>query len=87
MLNLPGLLRSASKITMAEASSKLPLDEKLRKAKAVMTSPKARRVGAWAAGLFLAFGVFGFVAAPPLVKSLLLDQLSQQLPPKVADRA
>ena len=46
---------------------------------ALMTSPRARRIGAWALALFALFGLLAYVAAPPLFKSLLVKQLSQQL--------
>lgn len=45
----------------------------------VLKSPRSLRVGKWLAGIFVVFGVLGFFAAPPLLKSILQKQLSQQL--------
>ena len=50
----------------------------------VLRSPKGKRVGKWLGGGLLAFGLFGFFAAPPLLKSVLLKQMSQQLHREVA---
>jgi len=57
------------------------IDNKLTAARAreVLASPKARRFGKWTAIGVLIFGLFGFFAAPPLLKSVLLSQLSKEL--------
>ena len=44
-----------------------------------LKSPRSMRIGKWLAAVFVAFGVLGFFAAPPLLKSILQKQLSQQL--------
>ena len=44
-----------------------------------LKSPRSQRIGKWLAGIFVVFGVLGFFAAPPLVKSVLQKQLSEQL--------
>ncbi len=45
----------------------------------IVKSPRSRKFGKWFAIFLLIFTVFGFFAAPPLAKSILLKQLSQQL--------
>lgn len=42
-------------------------------------SSRCKRIGLWVFGLFLAFGLLGYFAAPLLIKSILLKQLSQEL--------
>ncbi|MFV5214856.1 DUF748 domain-containing protein [Azonexus caeni] len=42
-------------------------------------TPPNRRRGKWLVGGLLAFVLFGFFAAPPLLKSLLLDKLGEAL--------
>lgn len=44
-----------------------------------LDTPPNRRRGKWLAGGLLAFVLFGFFAAPPLLKSLLLDKLGEAL--------
>lgn len=44
-----------------------------------LKSPRSLRIGKWAAGIFIGFGVLGYFAAPPLLKSVLQKQLSTQL--------
>lgn len=51
----------------------------LGRAGAVLNAPRSRRFGKGLAVFFLFFGLFGFFAAPPLLKSVLLKQLSQAL--------
>ncbi len=51
----------------------------MSRASAVLNSPRSRRFGKWLGGFLLLFGLFGFFAAPPLVKSILLKQLSTEL--------
>ncbi|KXB32749.1 hypothetical protein AT959_00705 [Dechloromonas denitrificans] len=51
----------------------------MSRASAVLNSPRSRRFGKWFGGFLLLFGLFGFFAAPPLVKSILLKQLSTEL--------
>lgn len=51
----------------------------MSRASAVLNSPRSRRLGKWLGGFLLVFGLFGFFAAPPLVKSILLKQLSTEL--------
>ncbi|EKE18244.1 MAG: hypothetical protein ACD_10C00071G0005, partial [uncultured bacterium] len=45
----------------------------------MLKSARNQRIGRWLMGVFLAFGLFGYFAAPPLVKLVLLKQLEQQL--------
>lgn len=45
----------------------------------IVKSPRSRKFGKWFAVVLLLFTIFGFFAAPPLAKSILLKQLSQQL--------
>jgi len=45
----------------------------------VLKSTRSLRIGKWLAGIFVVFGVLGFFAAPPLLKSILQKQLSEQL--------
>lgn len=44
-----------------------------------LKSPRSKQIGKWLAGIFVVFGVLGFFAAPPLLKSILQKQLSEQL--------
>ncbi len=46
---------------------------------AAIKTPRARRIGLWLVSLVLGFGILGYFAAPPLAKSLLIKQLSQEL--------
>ena len=46
---------------------------------AALKGPRARRIGLWLLGLLLAFGVLGYLAGPPLMKMVLLKQLSAEL--------
>ena len=46
---------------------------------AALKSRRSLNVGKWLLIFLLVFGAFGYFAAPPLVKSILLKQLSQQL--------
>jgi hypothetical protein len=45
----------------------------------VLKSPRSKQIGKWLAAVFVVFGVLGFFAAPPLLKSILQKQLSAQL--------
>lgn len=45
----------------------------------IVLSPRSRTFGKWLGIFLLLFTVFGFFAVPPLAKSILLKQLSQQL--------
>jgi hypothetical protein len=49
------------------------------KISSTIQSPRFRRFAKWFAGIVVAIGIFGFFAAPPLLKSLLIKQLSTQL--------
>ena len=49
-----------------------------------LQKPRVRRILKWFAGITLVVGVLGFFAAPPLLKSVLLKQLSAQLHREVA---
>jgi hypothetical protein len=44
-----------------------------------LKSPRSQRIGKWLVGLFVVFGVLGYFVAPPLLKSILQTQMSQQL--------
>jgi hypothetical protein len=52
---------------------------KLANAQAALQTPRAKRIGKWFGGFILVFGLFGFFAAPPLLKSILLSQLTKEL--------
>lgn len=49
------------------------------RARTVLQTSRAKRLGKWFAGFLLVFGLLGFFAAPPLLKSILLSQLSTEL--------
>jgi uncharacterized protein involved in outer membrane biogenesis len=44
-----------------------------------LKSPRSKRIGVWVLSGFLVFGLLGFFAAPALIKSILLSQLSKEL--------
>lgn len=44
-----------------------------------LKSPRVLRIGKWLFGILLVFGLLGYFAAPPLLKSVLQKQLSAQL--------
>ncbi len=44
-----------------------------------LKGPRVRRIGLWLLGLVVAFGVFGYFAGPPLMKMVLVKQLSAEL--------
>ena len=46
---------------------------------AALKSPRSVKFGKWLGGFLLVFGLLGYFAAPPLLKSILLKQLSQEL--------
>ena len=46
---------------------------------AALKGPRARRLGLWLVGLVLAFGILGYLAGPPLMKMVLIKQLSAEL--------
>jgi len=46
---------------------------------AALKSPRSKRIGKWLGGFLLVFGLFGYFAAPPLLKSILLEQLGAAL--------
>ncbi len=45
----------------------------------VLKSPRSLRIGKWLVGIFLIFGLLGYFVAPPLLKSILQNQLSAYL--------
>ena len=47
-------------------------------------SPQRRRLLRWAAGLFLFYTVMGFLILPPIIRSMAVKQLSQQLDREVS---
>lgn len=49
------------------------------RARQMLAQPRNRKIAAWAAGMFIAFGAFGFLAGPPIAKSILLDKLGAAL--------
>src|SRR5574343_800822 len=51
----------------------------LSRLSAALKSPRSIKFGKWLGTFLLVFGVLGFLAAPPLLKSILQKQLSQQL--------
>lgn len=46
---------------------------------AVLKGSRVRRIGLWLVGLLLGFGALGYFAGPPLMKWLLVKQLSTEL--------
>jgi hypothetical protein len=64
---------------MTEQISGNPSTAATARAVAVLKGPRARRIGLWLAGLILGFGVVGYLAGPPLMKWLLVKQLSTEL--------
>jgi hypothetical protein len=49
-----------------------------------LKSSRGKRIAIWLVGIFLLFGLLGYFAAPPLIKSILLKQLSQELQREVS---
>lgn len=45
----------------------------------LVKSSRSKAIGKWVGGFLLVFGLLGYFAAPPLLKSILLKQLGQQL--------
>lgn len=62
---------------MAEQMASQP--ETMSRWPAMLKSPRNKKIGKWLLGVVLALGVFGFLIAPPLVKSVLQSQLSATL--------
>ncbi len=60
------------------------ISSKSSKAIAAFKGPRARRIGLWLVGVLLAFGVLGYFAGPPLMKWLLVRQLSTELQREVS---
>lgn len=56
-----------------------PVLNKIARWRGRFDTPPNRRRGKWLVGGLLAFVLFGFFAAPPLLKSLLLDKLGEAL--------
>lgn len=50
----------------------------------ILVQPRSRKIGWWVGGLIVAFGLFGFFAAPPIAKSILVDKLGEALHRKVS---
>ncbi|MGE5386877.1 MAG: DUF748 domain-containing protein [Betaproteobacteria bacterium] len=50
----------------------------------IAAKPRTRKIGLWLVGLIAAFGLFGFFAAPPIAKSILIDKLGEALHRKVS---
>lgn len=67
---------------MAEAAA--GISKALERLKAGLLSPRSRRFGKWFAIAFVVVGVLGFFAAPPLLKSILIKQLAQELQREVS---
>jgi hypothetical protein len=64
---------------MTEEISGNPSTTVTARAVATLKGPRTRRIGLWLAGLILGFGVVGYLAGPPLMKWLLVKQLSTEL--------
>ena len=64
---------------MTEQLSGNPSTTATARAVAALKGPRTRRIGLWLAGLILGFGVVGYLAGPPLMKWLLVKQLSTEL--------
>jgi hypothetical protein len=58
--------------------------DKAARAVAALKGPRARRLGLWFVGLVLAFGILGYLAGPPLMKMVLVKQLSAELQREVS---
>ncbi|RKT60902.1 uncharacterized protein DUF748 [Azonexus fungiphilus] len=71
-----------AKITMSDVSKSVLL--KMSQLRGTLDTASNRRRGKWAAGIFAALVLFGFLALPPLLKPLLLEQLAAQLHREVA---
>jgi len=50
----------------------------------MLKTPRSKRIGWWLGGFLVFFGLFGYFAAPPLLKSILLKQLSASLQREVS---
>ncbi|HYO26924.1 MAG TPA: DUF748 domain-containing protein, partial [Azonexus sp.] len=68
---------------MTEEANGKPSDKAAR-AVAALKGPRARRLGLWFVGLVLAFGILGYLAGPPLMKMVLVKQLSAELQREVS---
>ena len=66
------------------AQSGEKISDKTATAIAALKGPRSRRIGKWLAGLIVAFGLLGFLAGPPLMKWLLVKQLSEELQREVS---
>lgn len=62
---------------MAEQTASNP--ETMSRLGNALKSPRSKKAGKWLGGFLLVFGLLGYFAAPPLVKSILLKQLGQEL--------
>ncbi len=69
---------------MTEENSGNPSTTATARAVAALKGPRTRRIGLWLAGLLLGFGVVGYLAGPPLMKWLLVKQLSTELHRRVS---
>lgn len=49
-----------------------------------LRQPRVRKIGMWIGGIFVAFGLFGFLAGPPIAKAILVDKLGEALHRKVS---
>lgn len=49
------------------------------KLRQTLRSPRAKRIGLIAVGVYLAIGVLGFLVAPPILKAVLVKELSAKL--------
>jgi uncharacterized protein involved in outer membrane biogenesis len=64
---------------MTEEISGSPSTTATARAVAALKGPRTRSIGLWLAGLILGFGIVGYLAGPPLMKWLLVRQLSTEL--------
>jgi hypothetical protein len=62
---------------MAEQMASNPVT--MSRLSAALKSPRSVKIGKWLGGILVFFGLFGFFAAPPLLKSILQTQLSAEL--------
>lgn len=70
--------------TMTETSPASGTAALSARAQEILRRPKVRKTAWWVGGTFVAIGVFGFLAAPPIAKSILEDKLGEALHRKVS---
>ncbi len=70
---------------MTESQAPSPAPRNLAgRAQEIARRPRVRKAALWTVGIVVAFGAFGFLAAPPIAKSLLESRLGEALHRKVS---